>query len=472
MAKKVPLILGFEGLTLDRDTCDHLLEVNPWGVILFKRNLRDLEQAKALVGELKALLGPILVSIDHEGGLVNRFGPQFPVPPAAFGLHFRPKAELRQAAQMLAALPAALGFNLNFAPVLDLYHPGSKAIGTRAFHSDPAPVADWGRLVVEAHEQVGVASTAKHFPGHGRVTQDSHFEIGRLDSDLAELEALDLQAFAGLTAPLVMTSHLYYPALDPELPASLSRKIVTGLLREKLGYSGLVVSDCVEMEGLARNFSPQEMVELGIRAGLDLWISSFSLKKSRPFQLQLAQALRDQGQEGDHPKIEGLIQRYRPHQVSLPPVEEAVALRQRLIQKTGILPPGPWDLVEMENAVFTGANLGEAQGGFLAQMKQGHSEIKGTWGFSLSDPKSWTEFFQSRTSQGRSLLLATKNARFHPQGAKLAEGAASLPGILHLDLGDGADMLSPEVPKWNVFGSDPLTVQAICRELKQGANRG
>ncbi|MDT8447944.1 MAG: glycoside hydrolase family 3 N-terminal domain-containing protein [bacterium] len=473
MNEPVPLIVGFKGTQLDEETKAHLLEINPMGVIFFKRNLAEPEQIRSLVAEVKRLLGPILVAVDHEGGMVNRFSPELATPPAPFALNFTGPQEQKQATQMLAALPAHFGFNLNLAPVLDLFDADSEAINIRAFSRDPEEVGRWGSMIVEAHEEVGLGSCGKHFPGHGRVRTDTHNRAGVADFTAEELQAKDLLPYRRMALPAVMTSHLIYPAFDAQNPASLSKAVITDLLKGQMGFKGLVLSDCVEMEAISASFGPEEIVAKGKEAGLDLWISSYSIKADLGFQKALADAMRAQGLAGKNPKVRDFLMDYPGRKPQLFRLDEAVALRRETIQRGGVKPAPPWELAVVSSKAFNGINRDEPEEGFRYWMKMGLGElVPNSLELSLDDLDSAEEYFKEVRQSGRSLLLATQAARRHPNWEKFMQLIENMKSVLHLDLGEGADIIGSIEGKWNCFGSDRLTVQAICRELKVGLATG
>lgn len=473
MSESVPLIIGFQGKQLDEATKAHLKEINPAGVILFQRNLGTVDEIKALTAEIRQLLGPVIIAIDHEGGPVNRFSPELAVPPAPFALNFTSADDQRQATQMLAALPAHCGFNLNLAPVMDLFDANSAAINIRAFSRDPEEVGRWASLVFEAHDEVGLGCCGKHFPGHGRVDVDTHFESGRVDFDADELERLDMLPYRRVGLPAIMTSHLVYTNLDAERPASLSKPIITDLLKGKMGFKGLVISDCVEMEAISGRFSAQEIVRFGAEAGLDLWISSFSLKGDLQFQKDLAHEMRSLGLSGHQSKVRDFLTDFPGRRTQLFTLDEAVNLRKKCIQKGGAKPAPPWQLVYITSKAFEGINAEPLEGSFSDWMAQGLGELLSeTLEMSLSDAEGLRQFFSEAQKEGRSILLATNGARRHENWEVLGQVIDSMSNLLHLDLGEGGDILPKVEGKWNCFGTDRLTVQAICRELRVGLATG
>ncbi|OGG97248.1 MAG: hypothetical protein A2527_10445 [Candidatus Lambdaproteobacteria bacterium RIFOXYD2_FULL_50_16] len=472
MKPKVPLILGFDGLSLDEDTKRHLAEINPWGIILFKRNLDNEEQIRWLIAELRALLSPVLISLDHEGGVVNRFPANFAFPPSAYALsHLEDPISLKKAAKMLAALPAHFGFDLNFAPCIDLFDSVSPVIGIRGFSADPNAVANWGLAVLEAHKEAGMLSVAKHFPGHGRAFEDSHFKAGEVAFTRQSLDELDLVPFKKLIeggVPLVMPAHLTYLDLDPEYPASLSERVLSGILKRELGFKGLVVSDCLEMQGLSVRFAPKEMIELGANAGLDLWVSSYSLKKDRFFQRQLAEVLRSEEIMGPNARIEALFNRPKPTQpLPLGGISEALDLRQKTLKVEGqpIRHGGPWHLIEVSARRFEGINADQVQTSLIRKMAEQLAPVERYSQISLSNLKALEDIVVESKGRGELVLLITRNARFHEawEEAQIVLGRGG--AVIHLDLSDGEDQVVPALQKWSCFGYDSLSLQLLCGEL-------
>jgi beta-N-acetylhexosaminidase len=249
----------------------------PWaGVLLFRRHFGTLASLPGLVSELRALAGPrrILVAMDEEGGFVSQLAPELPVPPAARVLgRAASELEIERIAATVGGWLVALGVDLNFAPVLDVdSEPRNPVIGPRSFGSHPAAVTRAVQAALRGYREGGVLACAKHFPGHGATAVDSHLALPSCDADRATLEARDLVPFRESLhlAPAVMTAHVRFPHLDAALPATLSRAIVTGLLREALAARNVVVTDAMEMKGVA-DLAPGGAGLLGaLSAGCDL----------------------------------------------------------------------------------------------------------------------------------------------------------------------------------------------------------
>lgn len=245
------------------------------GVVLFARNLPTLEAVLRLTAEVRALGPDVLVLVDHEGGRVHRLPPPFTrfPPAAALGRAGDPELAGHVAGAMARELRAA-GFDSGLGPVLDcLVEPRNPAIGDRAYAADPEVVAACGVAAVRAMLAEGLIPVAKHFPGHGRTTQDSHRVLPAVDVPRALLEAVDLRPFRQALAvgcPAVMVAHIRYAAFDPDRPASLSPLVVGNLLRGDLGFDGLVLSDDLEMGAIAATGGPGPGARAFVEAGGDL----------------------------------------------------------------------------------------------------------------------------------------------------------------------------------------------------------
>ncbi len=246
------------------------------GVILFKRNLGELAELAATTARIAEAAGSLapLVAIDQEGGRVQRLGPPVLQLPPMRRLGELDDVELtRRAARALGRQLGALGINVDFAPVLDVAtNAVNEVIGDRAFGSDPHLVGRHGRAFALGLADAGLLACGKHFPGHGDTVEDSHFALPALPHDMARLEAVELVPFraVGNDVGSIMTAHILFRALDPERPATLSAKVVQGLLRESLGYRGLIVSDDLEMRAIADRWPAGEAAVEAISAGCDL----------------------------------------------------------------------------------------------------------------------------------------------------------------------------------------------------------
>lgn len=272
-------ICGCGGLALTPDEIAFLRESDPWGLILFKRNIDSPAQVRALTEHFRKLVGrqaPVLV--DQEGGRVQRLGPpHWPRYPAArrFGEIYADDplsglAAAKWAARLIADDLLPLGITVDCLPVGDVPQPGSHdVIGDRAYAGEPEPVALLARAAMAGLMEGGVLPVVKHVPGHGRAHADSHLSLPVVDTPRADLARTDFLPFAALCdAPMAMTAHVVYTALDAELPATLSAKIIRSVIRGDIGFDGLLMSDDLSMKALAGSLG--ERARGAIAAGCDV----------------------------------------------------------------------------------------------------------------------------------------------------------------------------------------------------------
>ena len=274
------------------------------GVILFAENLQSTEQIVRLNDQLQqqgkvAGHGPLFIAIDQEGGRVMRL-------PAGVGTAFAGNMALgasesthgnalaKASANVIGEELRALGFNVNFAPTLDVnVNPDNPVINVRSYGEDPKLVARLGLAQSQGFEQAGVLSALKHFPGHGDTSVDSHIGLPRVEHDRQRIENIDLLPFRYAieqgNPAMIMTAHIQYPALEPrtfvnkdgkstELPATLSRAILTDLLRDEMGFKGLIVTDALDMAGISQFFSPVEATIQTFAAGADIALMPYTIR--------------------------------------------------------------------------------------------------------------------------------------------------------------------------------------------------
>ncbi|MCU0660716.1 MAG: beta-N-acetylhexosaminidase [Myxococcota bacterium] len=269
------IVAGFDGTTAPPSLLEDVRR-GLGGVVLFARNVEAPAQVAALLEQCRASAGPrpFVAAVDQEGGRVVRLRePLTVLPPArSFGLLDTPSLT-EAAGRLVGAELCALGFSANFAPVLDVdTNSCSPIIGDRSYGSSPQAVLRHGLGFARGLRDGGVHPVAKHFPGHGDASLDSHLDLPRVEQDEARLEAVELMPFSAYARSGMggmMTAHVVYPALDTEVPATLSRAIVTGILRERLHFRGPVLSDDLEMGAISRYGSPEQAAVLAIDAGVD-----------------------------------------------------------------------------------------------------------------------------------------------------------------------------------------------------------
>ena len=271
------LLTGVPGHELDPATAAVFEEIQPGGFILFGRNIRSAEQLRKLIDDLRDLcvIEPV-ITIDQEGGRVSRLKLIGNEPPNAQQLRDRDDVGLiRRHGEITGRLLRIFGFNLDLCPVLDISFDdeADNSLRGRCYGKSPAQVIHNAAAFNDALRAAGIASCGKHFPGYSRAGIDAHHELPTISLSRAELEANELSVFRRFsdTVDSMMIGHAFYPSLDDTgTPASLSEKVVTGLLREELGFEGLVMTDDLDMGAILNHYSLDQTIRLAIGAGNDL----------------------------------------------------------------------------------------------------------------------------------------------------------------------------------------------------------
>ncbi|HEY7019864.1 MAG TPA: beta-N-acetylhexosaminidase [Ktedonobacterales bacterium] len=291
-------VVGFPDQTPIPELLDLIQREHGGGVILFSRNVKDQAQTATLTHKLQSAAraaghpAPLLVMIDQENGLVRRLGSDSTPFPGAMALGAIEDAETRErivegVARATAKELLAHGVNMNLAPVMDVNNaPGNPVIGVRSFGFDPEVVGQLGVATMRGLQGAGVIATLKHFPGHGDTTVDSHLALPVVTAPPERLEAVELAPFRqGIAAgaACVMTAHVAFPALtgDATIPTTLAPEALTDLLRERLGFAGVIMSDCLEMDAIAGTVGVEGGAVQTLRAGADLVLISHTLERQR-----------------------------------------------------------------------------------------------------------------------------------------------------------------------------------------------
>jgi beta-N-acetylhexosaminidase len=316
------LMAGFEGLRLNAAVKRLIADRKVGGLILFKRNVETPAQLIELTHSAQAFARnngqpPLFIAIDQEGGRVARLGPpftQFPKTP--------PAANAEEAARFAAVTAhelASIGVNMNLAPVLDVAPEGfASVMAARSFGPDPQHVARLGAVIINGLQSRRILAVAKHFPGIGRTTLDSHLDLPLMDADLTSFERYDFIPFRSAIANAVagvMLSHIVYRQLDSDWPASLSRRIVRDLLRKRLGFEGITLSDDLEMGAISRCCAFTTAIRQTLRADIDMILICHSAEKIRQAhalmtrKLEASEKLRRRGEQSAH-RILGLKRAY------------------------------------------------------------------------------------------------------------------------------------------------------------------
>ncbi|MBQ8082239.1 MAG: beta-N-acetylhexosaminidase [Clostridia bacterium] len=274
------LCAGFEGFTIPQELIDAVREYKIGNIILFRRNVRDREQLTALCRDLRTLirretgLEPFIM-LDEESGSVSRLAHiAIPTPSAmAIGATADPE-NARVIGRLVGDELRAVGANMTLAPVLDCFtNPDNTVCGNRCFESDPEAVARFGVAYIQGLREAGVLGCGKHFPGHGDTAVDSHLALPTVQKSMDEMRRVELVPFeaairAGVDA--IMSAHIVFPAIEPDVPGTVSRRVMTGLLRETLGFDGLIISDGMEMKAVMDRYGVPGGCVRALHAGVDI----------------------------------------------------------------------------------------------------------------------------------------------------------------------------------------------------------
>jgi beta-N-acetylhexosaminidase len=283
-------VAGFDGTRATGDITELITEHHLGSVIYFSRNVESPSQLRRLSAELRECvpddMPPLCIAIDQEGGRVARISWETELPSAMTIGAADDAALATSAGRAVGHELRTLGIDLNLAPVLDVNNnPDNPVIGVRSFGEQPAAVARLGTGFVAGLQKAGVMACGKHFPGHGDTTVDSHLDLPSIEHDRDRLDRVELRPFraaidTGIAS--LMTAHVAFPATDEtERPATLSERVITDLLREELGFDGLVISDCMEMDAISERIGTSEGAVQAIRAGCDLIIVSHTPAQQR-----------------------------------------------------------------------------------------------------------------------------------------------------------------------------------------------
>ena len=274
------ILMGFSGHELSDETAAFISQARIGGVVIFGSNYDSPTQLATLINQVQECrVGdlPLWITVDHEGGRVQRFKTGFTkLPEAGFIAQKGSPKLLFELSEMVAAELKAVGINVNFAPVADINsNPKNPVIGARAYGEDEDTVSKMVSAFVRGHLHQGIQPCVKHFPGHGDTSVDSHFALPTVNDSMESLREREFRPFTKAFKSgcrFVMTAHIVNPNLDPKYPATLSKNVLTGLLRDEMRYTGLIVSDDLEMKAVTDHFGLEEVPRLAVEAGCDLLI--------------------------------------------------------------------------------------------------------------------------------------------------------------------------------------------------------
>lgn len=305
------LVVGFQGYAVPETFREAVRRWKLGNVILFKHNVQDKHQLQALCADLQQLIQsetghPAFITIDQEGGVVSRLGEDCAIMPGAMAVAASGDPDNAYRCGLITGRELrAMGVNFNLAPVLDINNnPDNPVIGVRSYGDTAEGVARYGIRMIQGLGDAGVPACAKHFPGHGDTAVDSHLDLPMVDKSLDELLQCELRPFeAAIRAgvPAMMTTHILFPQIEPEhVPATMSRRIMTDLLKKQLGFEGLVLSDCMMMQAIASYYGTVPGVVAAAKAGVDMIFTSHSAELGG----QACDALLQAVESGEYPMAE------------------------------------------------------------------------------------------------------------------------------------------------------------------------
>jgi beta-N-acetylhexosaminidase len=291
------ILTGFDGTELSDDTAAFLTQARIGGVLLFSKNYTNPTQVAQLINQVQECRNdlPLWVSVDHEGGRVQRFREHFSIIPPArrIGAVNSPKLSF-DIAELIGRELRSVGINLNFNPVCDIEtNLSNPVLGDRAYGTTEDDVSKQVTAIIRGQLTQGVQGCAKHFPGHGDTNKDSHFDLPKVDTPLEVLRERELKPFVKCfksRCNFVMTAHVIYEKIDPQVPATFSSKILREILRKEIRYSKIIISDDLEMEAITKHWGAEEAPRLALQAGCDLLIYRTE-KAARHAYMSLRKAL-------------------------------------------------------------------------------------------------------------------------------------------------------------------------------------
>lgn len=298
------VLVGLDGTSMEKNAKKMIEQYRVGGFILYKDNMTSAAQTLKLLNQLKAAnqanSAPLWLSIDQEGGKVSRMPAEFAkLPPAADVGRADDLAYTKLIGEALGEEVSALGFNMDFAPVLDINsNPKNPVIGNRSFGADSETVIEHGLETMKAIQSKQIAAVVKHFPGHGDTSVDSHLDLPVVNKTRQQLEAFELLPFVQAIeqdADAIMVAHLLIPKIDEKYPASISKKMIKELLRKDLGYEGVVITDDMTMGGITDHFNVGEAAVKSIQAGSDIIL----IGHDNGIQVSVLKALKQSARDGE-----------------------------------------------------------------------------------------------------------------------------------------------------------------------------
>lgn len=462
------MMIRLFGTELDAATADFIRANRIRGACLFRQNMTDAAQLTRFTGDLRGAMGEhALIALDQEGGAVVR-ALWVPPPPSAMALGAAGDAALaRDVGAAVARAIRAMGFNWNFAPVLDLNNnPQNPVIAERSFGADPEQATKLALAWMAGSESEGVACCVKHFPGHGDTHVDSHRDLPTVDKPLSDLERFEFAPFrtAAPHAPAVMTAHIVYPALDADNPATMSRAILTDLLRTQWGYDGVIITDGMDMHAIAHRYRAGDAAVNALVAGADMVMAIGNRDTQEETVDAIAAAIAD-GRlplEGVHARLERLDRLARAHPAGAVPYPSDAADRALMAQAWRRAPtargnpqrPAPGAkvrLVARQDVVSDGVSEAGVPAGAIAAMLGQLFDVDLVT-FADAETFDWSAL----PDDGRFTILASTSRRRYGPHAR-----ATWTPDLHLALWNPYQALDFAAPALLTYGFAPPALDAV-----------
>ncbi len=449
------LIVGFQGHQAPSYIIDWLQEGKIGGIILFARNIDTPRQLEALTQNLQqAAKYPILVSIDQEGGTVARLRTGFTESPGAMALGAADDPHLTyQVSWIMATELRAIGINWNLAPAIDITHNiHNPSVGARSLGADPEHVARHAIAQIKGFQENGVAATAKHFPGKANTPVDPHVELPVIEGKLDQMWNTDLVPFraacsAGVAA--VMITHVQFKDIEPTYPSTMSHRIIQELLREKIGFRGLVTTDCMEMKAVTNRYGPGESAVQAAIAGANTILFSHT----REYQEAAYDALLEAAQSGRLPlkQIDGSVQRINEmkkrfstypkppltvirHPTHLETLRRAARAGTVLLrEKPGTIPilkEKNVGLIEFASHLEKEKMTQDAETAFAAILKERLPRLQSAWLDPTKPTKEQLQRSDELAKVAETVIIATRNAHLNSEQLEVVEKHLSQLSIL------------------------------------------
>jgi beta-N-acetylhexosaminidase len=490
-------LVYFDGTNLSPDLEKMITEYHVGGIIIFPHNLNTLSDLAMLISDAQqAAAGhepqiPLFVAADQEGWPIWRLPNGATVFPSNMALGATHSTEdARLMAQVMAEEMIALGINMNLAPVMDVNsNPANPIIGTRSFGSSPDLVSRLGTAMIETYQSHGIVATAKHFPGHGDTSVDSHLELPTIEHDLGRLNAVELPPFQAAISggvDCIMTAHVHVPALhgEPDRPATLSAPILQGLLRKQMGFQGLIATDSLGMLGITSRYDLPTATVLAFEAGVDLLL--FGHDPGHPPSEQRA-------------AYEKLLNLVEHGSITMNRLDDSVRRILRVKLRRGILHGQEEDLDRTLESIGVPDHLAAArrvaldsitlvrdEDGLLPLTPEASMLViypRGGAGlgqailhraphttlFEVSEDPTWQEVIHAMDRAGRAelVIVGTRNVRQHPDQAQLVQTLLGERRLVVVALDSPYDLSSyPEASTYlATYGRAPVSLEALAEAL-------